>query len=126
MAQLLHPQARRSLGRSWKSLKEKSAAPAIGVSDEQQQKTDQKAAIVWTVISVVGLALVGLVILLIVKRSRRGRNGNSGLGAPVSYRQYGQQPYPQQNPYQQPVSPQPHNPYQQQPDPPHNQRPPQQ
>ncbi|WP_225886340.1 type VII secretion-associated serine protease mycosin [Streptomyces canus] len=111
------------------SLKEKSAAPALGASDEQQEKTDQKATIIWAVIGVVGLAVIGLAILLIVKRSRRNRNSNggpTGPGTPVGYPQYGQQPYPQQNPYQQPVSPQQHNPYQQQPTPPQGQWPPQQ
>jgi hypothetical protein len=111
------------------SLKEKSAAPALGASDEQQEKADQKAMIIWATIGVVGLAVIGLVVLLIVKRSRRGRNSNGGPGgpgAPVSYPQYGQQNYPQQNPYQQPVSPQQHNPYQQQPTPPQGQWPSQQ
>ncbi|MGC0400857.1 type VII secretion-associated serine protease mycosin [Streptomyces sp. SAI-126] len=111
------------------SLKEKSAAPALGATDEQQEKADQKAAAIWAAIGVVGLAVIGLVVLLIVKRSRRGRNSNGGPGgpdAPVSYPQYGQQNYPQQNPYQQPVSPQQHNPYQQQPTPPQGQWPSQQ
>ncbi|MFJ4202372.1 type VII secretion-associated serine protease mycosin [Streptomyces sviceus] len=111
------------------ALKEKSADPALGASDEEQEKTNQKSAIIWAVIGVVGLAVIGLIILLIVKRSRRNRNSNggpAGLGAPVGYPQYGQQPYPQQNPYQQPVSPQQHNPYQQQPTPPQGQWPTQQ
>ncbi|MFF1721375.1 type VII secretion-associated serine protease mycosin [Streptomyces sviceus] len=111
------------------SLKEKSAAPAVDASDEQQEKADQKATIIWAAIGVVGLAVIGLVVLLIVKRSRRGRNSNggpAGPGAPVSYPQYGQQPYPQQNPYHQPVSPQQQNPYQQQSTPPQGQWPPQQ
>ncbi|MFF1304089.1 type VII secretion-associated serine protease mycosin [Streptomyces sp. NPDC058307] len=111
------------------SLKEKSAAPALGASDDEQEKTNQKAVIIWAVIGVVGLAVVGLVTLLIVKRSRRGRNSNGGpvgYDTSVGYPQYGQQPYPQQNPYHQPVSPQQPNPYQQQPTPPQSQWPPQQ
>ncbi|MER6288064.1 S8 family serine peptidase [Streptomyces sviceus] len=111
------------------ALKEKPAAPALGASSEEQEKADQKALIIWAVIGVVGLAVIGLVILLIVKRSRRGGNSNGGPGGPgtpVAYPQYGQQPYPQQNPYQQPVSPQQHNPYQEQPTPPQGQWPPQQ
>ncbi|WP_405555647.1 S8 family serine peptidase [Streptomyces canus] len=111
------------------SLKEKSAAPALGASDDEAGKADQKALIIWGVIGVATLTVIGLAILLIVKRSRRNRNsegGPDGPGALVGYPQSGQQPYPQQNPYQQPVSPQPHNPYQQQPTPPHSQWPPQQ
>jgi subtilisin family serine protease len=111
------------------SLKEKSAAPALGASDEGQEKTNQKGVIIWAVVGVVGLAVIGLVTLLIVKRSRRSGNSNNGpdsTGTSAGYPQYGQQPYPQQNPYEQPVSPQPHNPYQQQPTPPHSQWPPQQ
>lgn len=111
------------------SLKEKSAAPALGASDDEASKADQKALIIWGVIGVATLTVIGLAILLIVKRSRRNRNsdgGPAGPSAPVGYPPYGQQPYPQQNPYEQPVSPQPHNPYQQQPTPPHSQWPPQQ
>ncbi|MET9788169.1 type VII secretion-associated serine protease mycosin [Streptomyces canus] len=111
------------------SLKEKSAAPALDASDDEQGKADQKALIIWVVIGVATLTVIGMAILLIVKRSRRRRNsggGPAGPSGPVAYPQYGQQPYPQQNPYQQPVSPQPHNPYQQQPTPPHSQWPPQQ
>ncbi|WP_406178834.1 type VII secretion-associated serine protease mycosin [Streptomyces canus] len=108
------------------SLEEKSAAPALGASDDEQEKADQKALIIWGVIGVATLTVIGLAILLIVKRSRRNRNSDGRPAGPVAYPQYGQQPYPQQNPYEQPVSPQPHNPYQQQPTPPHSQWPPQQ
>ncbi|WP_406160014.1 type VII secretion-associated serine protease mycosin [Streptomyces canus] len=111
------------------SLKEKSAAPALGASDDEQGKADQKALTIWAVIGVATLTVIGLGILLIVKRSRRNRNsegGPAGPGAPVAYPQYGQQPYPQQNPYHQPVSPPQPNPYQQQPTPPQGRRPPQQ
>jgi subtilisin family serine protease len=111
------------------SLKEKSAAPGLAASNKEQEKADQKALFIWAVVGVATLAVIGLAILLIVKRSRRNRNsdgGPAGPSAPVGYPQYGQQPYPQQNPYQQPVSPQQHNPYQQQPTPPQGQWPPQQ
>ncbi|AZQ40725.1 type VII secretion-associated serine protease mycosin [Streptomyces cyaneochromogenes] len=106
------------------SLKEKSAAPEAGTSDEEQEKADQKAMLIWAVIAVVGLAVIGLIVLLIVKRSRRNRNSNGGPGGPAGYLQYGQQPVPpHQNPYQQQASQQ--NPYQQ-PTPPQGQWPPQQ
>ncbi|AJP05861.1 serine protease [Streptomyces cyaneogriseus subsp. noncyanogenus] len=97
------------------SLKAKTATPEIGMSDEEQEKADRKALIIWSVIGVVGLAVVGLIVFLIVRRSRRNR-GNGG-----GYPQYGGQ----SNPYGQPVSVQ-HNPYQQQPMPPHGQWPPRQ
>jgi type VII secretion-associated serine protease mycosin len=110
------------------SLKEKSSAPALGASDEEQKKTNQKTLIIWAVIGLVGLAVIGLVTLLIMKRSRRSRNSDGGPASPgtsASYPPYGQQPYPPQNPYHQPVSPQQPNPYQQQPTPPQGQWPPQ-
>lgn len=109
------------------SLNKKAAASEVGTSDEEQEKADQQATIIWAVIGVVGLAAIGLIVLLLVKRSRRNRNNNGGPGGTAASPQYGQQPYPpQQNPYQQPVSSQQHNPYQQQQTPPHGQWPPQQ
>jgi type VII secretion-associated serine protease mycosin len=111
------------------SLKEKPGTPALGASDEQQDKGGQKATIIWAVIGVVGLTVIGLVTLLTAKRSRRSRNSSGGAadpGAPFGNPHHHQQPYPQQNPYQQPVSPQLHNPHQQQPTPPQGQWPPQQ
>jgi type VII secretion-associated serine protease mycosin len=111
------------------SLKEKSGAPALGASDGQQEKGGQKSTIILSVIGVVVLTVIGLVALLIVKQSRRSRNSSGGTsdpGTPFGNPQYSQQPYPQQNPYQPPVSSQQHNPYQQQPTPPQGQWPPQQ
>ncbi|WP_267882970.1 S8 family serine peptidase [Streptomyces bicolor] len=107
------------------SLKEKSAAPAIGMSDEEQARADRKAIIAWTVIGVGGLAVIGLIVLLIAKRSRRNSNQTGAPGGRAGYPQYAQQPFPpQHNPYQQQVSPH-QNPYQH-PTPPHSQWPPQQ
>lgn len=103
------------------SLKSKTATPEIGMSDEEQEKADRKALIIWSVIGVVGLAVVGLIVFLIVKRSRRNRGNGGGPGGSGGHPQYGGQ----SNPYGQPVSMQ-HNPYQQQPAPPHGQWPPQQ
>jgi type VII secretion-associated serine protease mycosin len=103
------------------SLKVKAAAPALGMSDEEQEKADRKALIIWAVIGVVGLAVICLSVFLIVKRSRRNRSNGGGPGGPVGYAPYGQQ----QNPYGQHVSAQ-QNPYQQQPTPPSGQWPPQQ
>ncbi|GAA4075266.1 hypothetical protein GCM10022233_61950 [Streptomyces shaanxiensis] len=107
------------------SLQEKSAAPAIGMSDEEQARADRKAIIAWTVIGVGSLAVIGLTVLLIVKRSRRNRNQNGAPEGPVAY-PHAQQPFPpQHNPYQQQVAPH-GNPYQQPSTPPHGQWPPQQ
>lgn len=103
------------------SLKVNTATPDIGMSDEEQEKADRKALIIWSVIGVVGLAVVGLIVFLIVKRSRRNRGNGGGPGGSGGYPQYGGQ----SNPYGQPVSMQ-HNPYQQQPTPPRGQWPPQQ
>lgn len=102
------------------SLKAKAAAPELGMSDEEQEKADRKALIIWAVIGAVGLAVICLSVFLIVKRSRRNRSNGGGPGGPVGYAPYGQQ----QNPYGQHVSAQ-QNPYQQ-PTPPSGQWPPQQ
>jgi type VII secretion-associated serine protease mycosin len=103
------------------SLKAKAATPEIGMTDEEQEKADRKALIIWSVIGVVGLAVIGLIVFLIVKRSRRNQGNGGGPGGSGGHPQYGGQ----SNPYGQPVSMQ-HNPYQQQPAPPHGQWPPQQ
>ncbi|GGZ39386.1 S8 family serine peptidase [Streptomyces poonensis] len=107
------------------SLQEKSAAPAIGMSDEQQAQSDREAIISWAVIAVVGLAVIGLIVFLIVRLARRSKKKNGDLGGSTGHPQYGWQSGPsQQNPYQQPVSPL-QNPYQQS-TPHHGQWPPQQ
>lgn len=103
------------------SLKVKAAAPELGMSDEEQEKADRKAIIIWAVIGVVGLAVICLSVFLIVKRARRNRSNGGGPGRPAGYAPYGQQ----QNPYGRQVSAQ-QNPYQQQPTPPRGQWPPQQ
>ena len=107
------------------SLKGKSAASSSSAPGEEQEKSDQKAMLIWAVIGVVGLAVIGLIIFLIVKASRRNKNNSGGPGGTSTYPQYGQQPAPpHQNPYQQQAAPQ-QNPYQQ-PTPPQGQWPPQQ
>jgi type VII secretion-associated serine protease mycosin len=103
------------------SLKVNTATPDIGMSDEEQEKADRKALIIWSVIGVAGLAVVGLIVFLIVERSRRNRGNGGGPGSSGGYPQYGGQ----SKPYGQPFSMQ-RNPYQRHPTPPHDQWPPQQ
>ncbi|CAL9405406.1 hypothetical protein SUDANB6_01544 [Streptomyces sp. enrichment culture] len=107
-----------------------SAAPNSGKSDAdyaaENKKADQKQMLFFSVLGLIGLAVICLFVFMIVKLSRRNKNRSNGPGGPASYPQYGQQPAPpQQNPYQQPVQPQ-QNPYHQQnPTPPSGQWPPQ-
>ncbi|CAL9405240.1 hypothetical protein SUDANB6_01540 [Streptomyces sp. enrichment culture] len=94
-----------------------SAAPSAGKSDAdyavENKKADQKQMLFFSVLGLIGLAVIGLFVFMIVKLSRRNKNRSNGPGGPASYPQYGQQPAPpQQNPYQQSVQPQ-QNPYHQ-------------
>lgn len=83
------------------SPEERSAAPVIGMTDDEQKRADQKALLIWASIGMVGLVIVGLALFLFLRRSKRNKNREVN---PIDYMQNAQRAMSQQSLGQQSAS----------------------